>query len=70
MDQKERIIEIEIKLTEALRLSEELSDIVAQQANRLDVAERRIQLLMERAAQDEANSASRISINDTPPPHW
>ena len=70
MDQKERIIEIEIKLTEALRLSEELSDIVAQQANRLDVAERRIQLLMERAAQDEANSASVISINDTPPPHW
>ena len=70
MDQKERIIEIEIKLTEALRLTEELSDIVAQQANRLDVAERRIQLLMERAAQDEANSASGISINDTPPPHW
>ena len=70
MDQKERIIEIEIKLTEALSLSEELSDIVAQQANRLDVAERRIQLLMERAAQDEANSASGISINDTPPPHW
>ncbi|MDA9925896.1 SlyX family protein [Amylibacter sp.] len=70
MDQKERIIEIEIKLTEALRLSEELSDIVAQQANRLDVAERRIQLLMERAAQDEANSANGISINDTPPPHW
>lgn len=70
MDQKERIIEIEIKLTEALRLSEELSDIVAQQTNRLDVAERRIQLLMERAAQDEANSASGISINDTPPPHW
>ena len=70
MDQKERIIEIEIKLTEALRLSEELSDIVAQQANRLDVAERRIQLLMERAAQNEANSASGISINDTPPPHW
>ncbi|MDB2337764.1 SlyX family protein [Amylibacter sp.] len=70
MDQKERIIEIEIKLTEALRLSEELSDIVAQQANRLGVAERRIQLLMERAAQDEANSANGISINDTPPPHW
>lgn len=70
MDQEERIIEIEIKLTEALRLSEELSDIVAQQANRLDVAERRIQLLMERAAQDEANSASGITINDTPPPHW
>jgi SlyX protein len=51
-------------------LSEELSDIIAKQANRLDIAERRIQLLMERAAQDEANSSSGITINDNPPPHW
>ena len=56
MEQEERIIELEIKLSEATKLSEELSDIVAKQANRLDIAERRIQLLMERAAQDEANS--------------
>ena len=70
MDLEEHIIELEIKLSEANELCEDLSDIVAQQANRLDIAERRIQLLMERAAQDEANSASGITINDTPPPHW
>jgi SlyX protein len=70
MEQEERIIELEIKLSEATKLSEELSDIVAEQANRLDIAERRIQLLMERAAQDEANSSSGITINDNLPPHW
>ena len=70
MDLEERIIELEIKLSEASKLCEDLSDIVAQQAKRLDIAERRIQLLMERAAQDEANSSSGITINDTPPPHW
>ena len=70
MDQEERIIELEIKLSEATKLSEELSDIVAEQANRLDIAERRIQLLMERAAQDEANSSNGITINDNLPPHW
>jgi SlyX protein len=70
MEQEERIIELEIKLSEATKLSEELSDIVAKQANRLDIAERRIQLLMERAAQDEANSSNGITINDNLPPHW
>jgi len=70
MEQEERIIELEIKLSEVTKLSEELSDIIAKQANRLDIAERRIQLLMERAAQDEANSSSGITINDNLPPHW
>ena len=70
MEQEERIIELEIKLSEATKLSEELSDIVAKQANRLDIAERRIQLLMERAAQDEANSSNGITISDNLPPHW
>ena len=70
MEQEERIIELEIKLSEATKLSEELSDVVAKQASRLDIAERRIQLLMERAAQDEANSSNGITINDNLPPHW
>ena len=70
MEQEERIIELEIKLSEATKLSEELSDVVAKQANRLDIAERRIQLLIERAAQDEANSSNGITINVNLPPHW
>ena len=69
MEQEERIIELEIKLSEVTKLSEELSDIIAKQANRLDIDERRIQLLMARAAQDEADSAKGITINDNIPHH-
>jgi SlyX protein len=70
MEQNDRMIDLEIKLTEAIRLAEELSDVVAEQANRLQVAERRIQMLMERAAADEANSSNGVTMNDAPPPHW
>mgnify|MGYP006092743575 FL=1 len=70
MENNEHIIDLEIKLTEALRLAEELSDVVAEQAVRIEVAERRIQMLMERAAQDEANSMTGANMNDAPPPHW
>lgn len=70
MENNEHIIDLEIKLTEALRLAEELSDVVAEQAGRIEVAERRIQMLMERAAQDEANSMTGTNISDAPPPHW
>ena len=70
MENNEHIIDLEIKLTEALRLAEELSDVVAEQAGRIEVAERRIQMLMERAAQDEANSMTGANMNDAPPPHW
>ncbi|MDE0765926.1 MAG: SlyX family protein [Amylibacter sp.] len=70
MENNEHIIDLEIKLTEALRLAEELSDVVAEQAGRIEVAERRIQMLMERAAQDEANSMTGTNMSDAPPPHW
>jgi SlyX protein len=70
MEKNDPIIELEIKLSEAMRLAEELSDVVAEQANRLEIAERRIQMLMERAAQDEANASNGMVMNDAPPPHW
>lgn len=70
MDTSDDIVDLQIKLTEALRMAEELSDVVADQAKRLEVAERRIQMLMERAASDEANSMNGVAMNDAPPPHW
>ena len=69
MDKEPRITELEIKLTEAQRVAEELSDIVADQAKRLEVAERRIQMLMERAAEAEAEGGEVVTGHQ-PPPHW
>ncbi len=70
MNDIERITELEIQLSHANRLAEELSDIVAEQAKRLDLAERRIQMLMERSAEQEAQSLSGEIIGNQPPPHW
>ena len=70
MNDTNRITELEIQLSHATRTVEELSEIVADQANRLELAEKRIRMLMQRAAEAEAQSLSGIAVGDTPPPHW
>ncbi|KAB7613736.1 SlyX family protein [Amylibacter sp. SFDW26] len=70
MSDIERITELEIQLAHATRLAEELSDIVAEQTKRLELVERRIQMLMERAAEQEAQSLSGEVVGNQPPPHW
>lgn len=70
MNDNDRITELEIQLAHATRLAEELSDIVAEQTKRLDLAERRIQMLMERAAEQEAQSLSGEIVGNQPPPHY
>jgi SlyX protein len=70
MDDKTRITELEIQLAHASRMVDELSTIVADQANRLERAEKRIHMLMQRAAEAEAEAMSGIAVGDKPPPHW
>jgi len=69
MTQNDRITELEIKLAETMKLAEDLSDIVADQATRLERAETRIKMLIERAAEAEANQGS-VTLGNQPPPHW
>ena len=70
MNDNTRITELEIQLAHVTRTAEELSEIVADQANRLERAEKRIHMLMQRAAEAEAQAMSGIAIGDKPPPHW
>ncbi|GLQ36226.1 hypothetical protein GCM10007939_25100 [Amylibacter marinus] len=70
MENDSPLINLEIKLAEALRVCDELSDIVADQAKRLEVAERRIEMLMARAAETEAAEMSGVAVGNAPPPHW
>jgi SlyX protein len=70
MSNENRITELEIQLAHNLRTVEDLSEIVADQANRLERAEKRIQMLMQRAAEAEAQAMSGIAVGDKPPPHW
>lgn len=70
MNDENRITELEIQLSHVTRTAEDLSTIVADHAKRLEQAEKRIQSLMHRAAEAEAEAMSGIAIGDKPPPHW
>lgn len=64
------IIRLEEKIAHLTRMVEELSDVVAKQQIDLDLAKRRIGMLMEREAQREMDGESMIPLADQRPPHW
>lgn len=70
MSNAARLTELETQLAHTTRQSDELSDIVADQAKRIEVLERRLLALMERAAADEAATAGSVVLGDQRPPHW
>jgi SlyX protein len=63
MDLEERIAHLE-------RLTEELSDIVAEQARELNVLKARATYLLEREAEREAENSGGVIIGDERPPHY
>jgi len=68
-DQDARLTELEIALAHQERLSEELSEVVHDQADRLDSMERRIAALLDRLAALEAGAPAALPA-DARPPHW
>ena len=61
--------QLEERIAHLTRMVEDLSDVVVAQADRIAVLERRVRLLMERAAEAEA-SDSTVPLADQRPPHW
>ena len=64
------ITHLEEQVAHLTRTVEELSDIVARQEQELDIAKRRIGMLMEREAQREYDTGGSIPLADQKPPHW
>ncbi|NNE88685.1 MAG: SlyX family protein [Silicimonas sp.] len=62
-DLEERIAHLE-------RLTDELSDIVAEQARELAVLKARATYLLEREAEREAENAGGVVLGDERPPHY
>ena len=61
-------VDLEEKVAHLIRAVEDLSDVVARQAGEIAGLERRVRLLMERAAEEEAlREAPEANVR---PPHW
>lgn len=61
---------IEERLAHLLRATDEMSDIIAEQAGRIACLERRVGMLMEREAEREAEEGGTVPLGDERPPHW
>ncbi len=67
-DVERRLVDLETALAHITKVNDELSDIVADQANRIQVLERRVGVLMQREAERESEGLEYVA--DQRPPHW
>ncbi len=61
--------QMEERIAHLTRAVDDLSDVVARQSEEIAVLERRVRMLMERAAEAET-SQGPIPLADQRPPHW
>ncbi|MDW4549531.1 SlyX family protein [Defluviimonas sp. D31] len=66
----ERLERAEEEIAHLRRAVDDLSDVIAAQAREIEVLTRRVRLLMERAAEAEAEASGAIPLADQKPPHW
>ena len=67
---QDRITALEESLAHQTRLTEELSDLVAQHSEKIAALERRVRMLLERAAEAEADKGGGAYFADERPPHY
>lgn len=62
--------QLEERIAHLARTVEDLSDVVARQEREIEIANRRIMMLMEREADRERTAGAAIPFADPPPPHY
>ncbi len=66
----QRIEALETQIAHLTRSSEELSDVVANQASEIAVLNRRVGMLMTRLAEADLADGNSVPLADQKPPHW
>lgn len=62
--------EIEEKLAHLIRTVDDLSDVVARQGREIDRLTARVEMLMQREAEREAQGTGGVILGDERPPHY
>lgn len=69
-DQDTRLTRLEETLAHQSSMVDELNEVVTAQAKEIDLLNRRVSMLMTRAAEQEAENSQGAPVADQPPPHW
>lgn len=69
MKKIDKIIALEERLAHTLFQTEELSEVVVNQAERIQVLEKQMKAMME-MMRDAAQAEGSVALGDQPPPHW
>jgi len=67
---EDRLNRTEEEVAHLRRAVDDLSDVVARQTREIELLTRRVALLMERAAEAEADGGGTVPLADQKPPHW
>jgi SlyX protein len=61
---------LEAQIAHLIRTVDDLSEVIARQDKEIALLTRRVQMLMEREAQREAENTGGIVLGDERPPHY
>ena len=65
-----RLDRAEEEIAHLRRTVDDLSEVVARQTREIEQLSRRVGLLLERAAEGEAEAGGTVPLADQRPPHW
>lgn len=65
-----RLTHLEEHIAHQDALLEELNEVVTDLRNELDTLNRRVEMLLKRAAEQEADNMQSPALADQRPPHW
>jgi SlyX protein len=65
----DKITDLEERIAHTMRQAEDLSEVVAEQADRIDMLEKQMKAVLE-MARDTAQGEGSVTLGDQPPPHW
>ncbi len=65
-----RVTRLEENLAHQALVIEELNEVVTRQQAEIDTLTRQVALLIQRAAEQEVETASSVALADQVPPHW
>lgn len=63
-------IQNEERIAHLTHTIDELSDVLGRQQIEIDRLTRRVEMLMQRAAEQEQDAGGSVALGDQPPPHY